>query len=58
MQPCHLETQTVAHTLTGFQAINCHVQYLDSHPHKPIFHPYNSYDGLNVIRLTWSENQI
>ena len=24
----------------------------------PIFFPYNSYDGSNVIILTWSANQV
>ena len=39
-----LATQTVAPTLPGFQVIKRCVQYLDSHPHKPIFYPSNSYD--------------
>ena len=34
---CRLETQTVAPTLHGFQVIKRCVQYLASHPHKPIF---------------------
>ena len=59
---CHttynLETQTVAPTLHGFQGIKCCVQYLASHPHKPIFYPYNSYDEEIVIRLIWSGNQV
>ena len=55
---CHLETQTVAPTLTGFQGIKRCVQYLDSHPHKPIFYPSISYGGSNVIRLTCSGNQV
>ena len=42
---CRLETQTVAPTLSGFQGIKRCVQYLASHPHKPIFYPYNYYDG-------------
>ena len=29
-----------------------------SHPHNPIVYPSNSYDGSNVIRLTWSGNQV
>ena len=29
-----------------------------SHPHTPIFYPFNYYDGSNVIRLTWSGNQM
>ena len=48
----------MAPTLPGFQGINRCVQYLASHPHKPIFYPSNSYDGSNVIRLTWSGNQV
>ena len=55
---CHLATQTVSPTLPGFQGINRCVQYLDIHPHKPIFYPSNSYDGSNFIRLTWSGNQV
>ena len=54
---CYLETQTVAPTLPGFQGIKRCVQYLASHPHKPIFYPSNSYDGSNFIILTWSWNQ-
>ena len=49
---CHLGTQTVAPTLTGFQGIKRCIQYTDSHLHKPIFYPYNYYDGSNIIRLT------
>ena len=55
---CCLSTQNVAPTLPGFQGIQRFVQYLDSHPHKPIFYASNSYDGLNFIRLTWSGNQV
>ena len=55
---CLLATQTVAPTVPGFQGINRCVQYLASHPHKPIFYPYNYYDGSNFIRLTWSGNQV
>ena len=51
---CRLATQTVAPTLHGLQGIKQCVQYLASHPHKPIFYPSRSYDGSNVIRLTWS----
>ena len=25
---------------------------------KPYFYPYTSYDGSNLIRLTWSANQV
>ena len=53
-----LATQTVAPTLPGFQGTKRCFQYLASHPHKPIFYPYNSYDGSNVIILTWSGNQV
>ena len=55
---CRLDTQTMALTLPGFQGIKQCVQYLDSHPHKTIFYPSNSYDGSNVIRLRWDENQV
>ena len=48
----------MAPNLPGFQSIKCCVQYLASHPHKPIFYSSNSYDGSNVIRLTWSGNQV
>ena len=54
---CSLATQTVAPTLPGFQGIKHCVQYLASHPHITICHPYNSYDGSDVIILTWSRNQ-
>ena len=47
-----LGTQNVALNLPDFQGINLCVQYLASHPHKPIFYPYNYYDGSNVIILT------
>ena len=53
---CHLSTQSVAPTLPGFQGIKRCVQYLASHPHKPISYTSNSYDGSNVIRLTWDGN--
>ena len=55
---CCLDTQTVAPTLPGFQGIKQCVQYLDSHPHKPIFYPSNYYYGSTVIRLTCSGNQV
>ena len=42
---CNLEKQTVSHTLPVFQGIKHCVQYLASHPHKPIFYYSNSYDG-------------
>ena len=49
---CHVSNQAVAHILTGFQGIKCYVKCLDSHPHKPIFDPSNSYDGSNIIIFT------
>ena len=55
---CYLETKTLEPTLPGFQGIKQCVQYLASHPHKPILYTYNSYDGSNVIILTWSWNQV
>ena len=55
---CSLTNQTVAPTLPDFQGIKYCVQYLASHPHNPIFYPSNSYDVSNVIRLTWSGNQV
>ena len=41
---CHLVTQNVAPTITGFQDIKFCIQYLDSHHHKPISCPSNYYD--------------
>ena len=38
---CHLTTQNLAPNLPGFQGIKRCIQYLDSHPHKPIFYPSN-----------------
>ena len=55
---CHLETQTVALTIPGFQGIKRCIQYLDGHPRKSIFYPPDYYDGSNVIRLTWSGNKV
>ena len=55
---CCLATQNVAPTLPGFQGIELCIQYMASHPQKPIFYPSNSYDGSNFIRLTWSGNQV
>ena len=40
---CHMDTQTLALTLTGFQGIKRCVHYLASHPHKPIFDLSNYY---------------
>ena len=42
---CRLDTQTLAPTIPGFQGIKCCVKYIGSLPHKPIFYPYNYYDG-------------
>ena len=53
-----LATQTVSPTLPGLQGIKLCVKYLASHQYKPIFYPSNSYDKSNVIRLTWSRNQV
>ena len=36
-------TQNVAPTLPGLQGIKCCIQYLDSHPIKPILYPYDYY---------------
>ena len=55
---CRLATQNVAPTLTSFQGIKLCVKYLTSHTHKPIFYLSNYYDRSNVIRLTWSGNQV
>ena len=55
---CCLAIQTVALTLPGFQGGRLCVQYLASHPHKPIFYLSNSYDGSNFIILTWSGDQV
>ena len=49
---CHLLTQTMAPTLPIFQCIKLCIQYMASHPHKPIFYPSNYYYGSNVIILT------
>ena len=57
-ETCCISTQNVAPTLPGFQGIKRCVQYLSSHPHKPILYSYNYYDVSNVIRLTWSVDQV
>ena len=57
-ETCRLANQNVAPSLPGFQGIKRCVQYMASHPHKTICYPSNSYDGSNVIRLTWSGNQV
>ena len=48
----------MAPTIPGFHGIKSSVQYLYSHPHKPIFYPSNYYDGSNFVKLIWSENQV
>ena len=53
-----LENQTVAPTLPGFQGIKLCIQYVVSHPHKPIFHHYNYYDSSNDVIITWSGNHV
>ena len=53
-----METKTVAPTITDFKGINFCIQYLSSHPHRAIFYTPNYYGGSNVIRLTWSGNQV
>ena len=55
---CHLETQTVAPTLPGFQGLKRCIKYLVSHPHKHIFYTSNYYYGSNVNGLKWSGNQV
>ena len=55
---CCLDTQTVAPTLPDFQGIKRCLQYLASTPHKPIYYPSDSYDGSNVISITWNGNQV
>ena len=55
---CRLTTKYVSPTLTGFQGIKRCVEYLYSHPHKPIFYPLNYCDGSNIIRLTLSGNKV
>ena len=55
---CHKATQNVGPNITGFQGIKRCVQYLASNQHKLIFYSYNYYYGSNVIRLTYSGNQV
>ena len=55
---CCLATPTVSPTLPGFQGIKLCAQYMDIRPHKPIFNPSNCYYGSNVIRLTWTGDQV
>ena len=42
---CHLKTHTVAHTNPGLKGLMQCIQYMPSHPNKPIFDPSNYYDG-------------
>ena len=51
---CSLGIQTVGPTLPVFEGIKKFIQYLATHPHKPILYPSCSYGRLNVIRITWS----
>ena len=53
----HLGTQTVEPDITGFQGHKSFILYLDRYTHKTSY-TYNSYEGSNIIRLTWCENQI
>ena len=55
---CCLGTQNVEHNLPGFQGLKFCIQYMDRNPLKPILSSSNSYDGTNVIKLTWSGNQV
>ena len=55
---CSLYTHTVAPTLPSFQDIKRFVQYLASHPHKPILYPSNYYNVSSAIMLTCSGNQV
>ena len=55
---CRLATQTVAPNIPGFHGIKSSVQYLYSHPHKPIFYSSNYYDGSKKFKLILSEKQV
>ena len=55
---CRLTTQNMVPTITGFQGTKRCIQYMASNTHKYIFYPFNYYYGSNVIRLTWSGNQV
>ena len=48
----------MAPTIPGFQDINLCVQYIASHPQKPILYTSDYYDESNVIRLTCGGNQV
>ena len=45
-------------TFPGLQGTKRCAQYIASRPHKPIFYPSNSFNVLNLIRLTWSWDQV
>ena len=47
----YLRTQNMAPTLSSLQDLKCCIQYLDSHPLKPIFYPSDSYDGSNCLSV-------
>ena len=53
---CCIANQTLEPNIPGLQSIKLYVQYLASYPLKPISYPSNSYNGSNIIRLTWSGN--
>ena len=55
---CRLETQIVSPNIPGFQGIKRCIQYMASHPYKPIFYPYNYHDVSNIIILASSGNQV
>ena len=53
-----LGTQTVAPAPPGFQGLKRCINYLDIKPNKPIFCHFISYDGSNVIIITWSGKKV
>ena len=55
---CRLVTQTMAPKFPGFEGLNRCIYYLDTQPHKPIFYPYNYYEGYNVTIITWIVYQV
>ena len=59
---CCLATQTVAHTLPGFQGIKRCVKYLASHPHKSIYYPSiimmdQMSSGLHGVEIKFNTTQ-
>ena len=48
----------MAPSLPVLQGIESCIYYMEINPNKPICNTYNYYDGSNVIRITWSENQV